>query len=284
MQTKKEPYNDKIIVGSISRAIDKDVETYYVVDLDSLYKLYYSRKKKASRRKEPKTDVNQYIEEQLRTGASEETVKHRVNSFLRTLNQDRKEIRNEEEREIFDRLQNRLDLEERAIELETMATFLRSIPGAMPYGVSPEICQNASEAYAQAIIKADPKEREKFLSKLDSVLLYRAKTIGLTILFRKCLDIEISRMIDKREGRDAIESTIKKRIEEFKANRVLPYSPETIAKAKVLAKIDDLESGLLTYVDEEEYVPVKERLKMIRETVKENHRARRLAVLNGNKK
>ena len=285
MKATKKTYDDSVIIGGVTRATEKTVKSYYDVDLDSLYKLNDAKKKKSShRREENKADVNSYIEEQLALGLPEETVRHRVNSYLRTLNHNRIEIRNEEEREIYERLEKRLAFEEKAIDIETLATFLRNLPGATPYGVTPESRKTASEVYAMTILRADPKEREKFYAKLDDLLFKRMMTINDAIIFRKCLDIEISNMINNRVSRDQIESTIKQRIEDFKTSGKMPYSIETITKAKVLAKIDNLETGVETYVDEEDYVPVKERLKILRASVKANRNARRVEESIQNKK
>ena len=64
----------------------------------------------------------------------------------------------------------------------------------------------------------------------------------------------------------------------------MPYDIETITRAKVLAKIDNLESGVETYIDEEEYMSVFERLKFIRMNVRANRNARRLEMSKENKK
>ena len=104
-----ESYDDRAILTSVTRATDKDIQSYYDFDLDSLYRLKESKRKKSSHDKsEERIDVNSYIEEQLRLGVPEEVVKQRVKSYLRTANHNRVVTRNNEEKEIFDRLEKRI--------------------------------------------------------------------------------------------------------------------------------------------------------------------------------
>ena len=91
-------------------------------------------------------------------------------------------------------------------------------------------------------------------------------------------------MINEHRSREEIEKVLRQRIEEYKLMKKMPYSLETITRAKVLAKIDNLESGVETYIDEEDYVSVPERLKFIRMNVRAARNARRLEMSRENKK
>lgn len=280
-----ESYDDRAILTSVTRATDKDIQSYYDFDLDSLYRLKESKRKKSSHDKsEERIDVNSYIEEQLRLGVPEEVVKQRVKSYLRTANHNRVVTRNNEEKEIFDRLEKRISFEEKAVEVETIATLFKSVPGILPTGMPPESLDTAAEAYALTLLRASEKERARFFSKLDDVLYSRMLMLNAVIIFRKCLDIEITNMIAEHVSRDEIQRKVKLRIEDFQLNKKLSYSNETITRAIVLAKIDNLESGVETYIDEKDYITVFDRLKIIRANVKAERNARRLKMSKENKK
>ena len=284
MPNEKEFYDDRAVLTGVTKAAERDINSYYAFDLESLYKLNETRRKKSCcPKEEEKPNVNSFIEEQLKTGVSEETVRQRVSSFMRTINHSRKVQKNNEEKEVFARLEKRLSFEEKEIEEEAVATLFKSIPGALPCGIPEESIDTCARVYAKTLLRAPKKERERFYAKLDDVLFARTMMLDAAIIFRKCLDIEATEMIANHASREEIERTLKQRIEERARSRKVPYSIETITKAKVLAKIDDLETGMETFVEEEDYVTVQERLKFIRMNIKAQRSARRLELTQNKK-